>query len=181
VQATSGHVKRFLGAWCSTPPRALRPLANGAHDQGLYRPYRTRPADRSLVGEDRSARGLRDQTGPKPTGTRWVHTEPADSGVQRIRAVTTGPKEPQVRPPSAAAIRQPFKRRARVRVSAPKAAMACQGFARDDPLACHARPCVASSSDRSTCGNLVGGAVRCGRSEGTARPWHARGQAVNAS
>jgi hypothetical protein len=32
---------------------------------GLYRPCRARPADRSLVAEDRSAEGVRDQTGPK--------------------------------------------------------------------------------------------------------------------
>jgi hypothetical protein len=32
----------------------------------LYRPCRARPADRSLVAEDRSAEGVRDQTGPDP-------------------------------------------------------------------------------------------------------------------
>jgi hypothetical protein len=31
---------------------------------GLDRPCRARPADRSLVAEDRSAGGVRDQTGP---------------------------------------------------------------------------------------------------------------------
>ena len=31
-----------------------------------HRPCRARPADRSLVAEDRSARGVRDQTGPEP-------------------------------------------------------------------------------------------------------------------
>jgi hypothetical protein len=55
---------------------------------------------RSLVAEDRSAVGVRDRTGPEPTGTRWVHAEPAGRGVQRARAVTTGAKEPQVRPPA---------------------------------------------------------------------------------
>jgi len=34
-------------------------------DQGFDRPCRARPADRSLVAEDRSARGVRDRTGPK--------------------------------------------------------------------------------------------------------------------
>jgi hypothetical protein len=34
------------------------------HGRGLYRPCRARPADRSLVAEDRSAAGIRDQTGP---------------------------------------------------------------------------------------------------------------------
>jgi hypothetical protein len=32
---------------------------------GLDRPCRARPADRSLVAEDRSAGGVRDRTGPK--------------------------------------------------------------------------------------------------------------------
>ena len=33
--------------------------------QGQYRPCRARPADRSLVAEDRSAAGVRDPTGPE--------------------------------------------------------------------------------------------------------------------
>ena len=33
--------------------------------QGQYRPCRARPADRSLVAEDRSAAGVRDHTGPE--------------------------------------------------------------------------------------------------------------------
>jgi pimeloyl-ACP methyl ester carboxylesterase len=36
--------------------------------EALYRPCRARPADRSLVAEYRSAGGVRDQTGPEPTG-----------------------------------------------------------------------------------------------------------------
>jgi hypothetical protein len=40
------------------------------HDQGgsprRHRPCRARPADRSLVAEDRSAEGVRDRPGPKP-------------------------------------------------------------------------------------------------------------------
>jgi hypothetical protein len=65
---------------------------------GLDRPCRARPADRSLVAEDRSAEGVRDRTGPEPAGTRWVHAEPAGRGVQRAPPVSTGAKEPQVRP-----------------------------------------------------------------------------------
>jgi hypothetical protein len=66
----------------------------------LHRPCHTRPADRSLVAEDRSARGVHDRTRPEPAGTRWVHAEPAGSGAQRARVVTTGAKEPQVTPPA---------------------------------------------------------------------------------
>jgi hypothetical protein len=40
----------------------------------LHRPYRARPADRSVVAEDRSAGGVRDRTGPEPQpGPRWGH------------------------------------------------------------------------------------------------------------
>jgi hypothetical protein len=56
---------------------------------GVPWPYRVVPDDRN------SGRG-----GPEPTGTRWVHAEPAGGGVQRARAVTTGNKEAQVRPPT---------------------------------------------------------------------------------
>ena len=34
--------------------------------QRLHQPCHARPADRSLVAEDRSARGVRDRTGPDP-------------------------------------------------------------------------------------------------------------------
>jgi hypothetical protein len=53
---------------------------------------------RSLVAEDRSAGGVRDQAGPEPAGTRWVHVEAAGRGLQWAPAVTMGAKEPQVRP-----------------------------------------------------------------------------------
>jgi hypothetical protein len=68
--------------------------------RGYDRSCRARPADRSLVAEDRSAGGVRDRTGPEPAGTRWVHAEPAGRGLQRARAVTTEAKEPQLRPPA---------------------------------------------------------------------------------
>jgi hypothetical protein len=48
---------------------------------------RTRAPEASATRRDRS-----------PSGTRWVHAEPAGKGLQRARAVTTGAKEPQVRP-----------------------------------------------------------------------------------
>src|SRR4051794_23486368 len=45
----------------------VRALANGTSvGRGLHRPCRARPADRSLVAEDRSAAGVRDQTRPEP-------------------------------------------------------------------------------------------------------------------
>jgi hypothetical protein len=36
--------------------------------------------------------------GPSVAGTQWVHAVPAGRGMQRAPVVTTGPKEPQVRP-----------------------------------------------------------------------------------
>ena len=47
-----------------------------------------------------SAGGVRDRTGPEPTGTRWVHAEPAGRGLRRARVVTKGAAEPQVRLPT---------------------------------------------------------------------------------
>jgi hypothetical protein len=53
---------------------------------GKDRPCRARPADRSLVAEDRSAEGVRDQTGPEPPMlTRLLTgraTTPRDERVQ---------------------------------------------------------------------------------------------------
>ena|SRR5215216_191655 len=37
------------------------------------RPCRARPADRSLVAEDRSAEGVRDRTGPNPDAHEIAH------------------------------------------------------------------------------------------------------------
>jgi hypothetical protein len=59
------------------------------------------PAGRSVPGRGGPERqSVRDRTGPEPAGTRWVHAEPAGRGLQRARAVTTGAKDPQVRPPA---------------------------------------------------------------------------------
>ena len=42
--------------------------------KGEHRPCRARPADRSLVTEDRSAAGVRDRTGPEPRAcSRLAH------------------------------------------------------------------------------------------------------------
>jgi hypothetical protein len=72
----------------------------GCSPRLLHRPCRARPADRSLVADDRSAAGVRDRVGPEPAGTRWVHAEPAGRGLQRAQAVTSGSEEPQVKPPT---------------------------------------------------------------------------------
>jgi len=54
--------------------------------RGRDRPCRARPADRSLVAEDRSAAGVRHQTGPEPPMlTRLLTgraTTPRDERVQ---------------------------------------------------------------------------------------------------
>jgi hypothetical protein len=63
--------------WASWTPRNCM----ASKSQGFDRPCHARPADRSLVAEDRSAEGVHDRTGPEPTGTRWVHEEPAGRGV----------------------------------------------------------------------------------------------------
>ena len=51
--------------------------------------------NRSLVAEDRSAEGVRDQTGPEP-GPRWVRAGGRTDGQQRTPVVTEGSEEPQV-------------------------------------------------------------------------------------
>jgi hypothetical protein len=56
------------GSQCSTGRHSgSRSDVSGWHarGQGFDRPCRARPADRSLVAEDRSAEGVRDQTGPE--------------------------------------------------------------------------------------------------------------------
>src|SRR4029453_19458011 len=55
--------------WAALLQTAYRPWHARGH--GLDRPCRARPADRSLVAEDRSAGGVRDRTGPGAPGTRW--------------------------------------------------------------------------------------------------------------
>ena len=44
-----------------------------------HRPCRARPADRSLVAEDRSAGGVRDRTGPELEPAHGLLTGPSDT------------------------------------------------------------------------------------------------------
>jgi hypothetical protein len=72
------------------------------------------------VAQDRSAGGVRDQTGPEPAGTRWVHAEQAGRELQRPRAVTMGAEEPMRLPPVRGRTRVPPGRRTRLgRVPSP--------------------------------------------------------------
>jgi hypothetical protein len=89
------------------PPPALFPTLTGDDParsgfasrwsiaRGLYRPCRARPADRFLAAEDRSAAGIRNQTGPD-LGPCWVRDAPAPQGHERSPTVTNGKEEPQV-------------------------------------------------------------------------------------
>jgi hypothetical protein len=70
------EAERLL-AWASAPA-TVRGACCRSTPIGLAMPGRP---TRSLVAEDRSARGVHDRTGPEPAGTRWVHAEPADRGV----------------------------------------------------------------------------------------------------
>jgi hypothetical protein len=55
---------------------------------------------RSLVAEDRSTTGVRDQTGPEPAfGLCWVRAPSETGGPRRAQAVTTGTAKPQVTAP----------------------------------------------------------------------------------
>ena len=95
---------RYLGnlwiiGWATVAATGDRSVA-AVPPRGLHRPCRAGRPIRPLVAEGRSAGEVRDRTGLEPAGTRWVHAEPAGSGVQWARAVTTGAKEPQVRLPT---------------------------------------------------------------------------------
>jgi hypothetical protein len=59
-----------------------------------------------------------------------------------------------------AATRRHLGKRARVRVSPPMDATACQRFARDDASVCHACLCVAAWANPVECGNVVERTVR---------------------
>jgi hypothetical protein len=69
-----------LSGW-RVPTRRHQPVMRGSCPPSSFainrpdgrwqdRPRRARPADRSLVAEDRSAGGVRDQTGPEPRSVR---------------------------------------------------------------------------------------------------------------
>jgi hypothetical protein len=63
--------------------------SRGSLGRGLHRPCRARPADRSLVAEDRSAEGVRDRDGTRAGYTLGTQ-EAAGKGVQRARVVMNG-------------------------------------------------------------------------------------------
>jgi hypothetical protein len=69
--------------------------------RGYDRSCRARPADRSLVAEDRSAGGVRDQTGPGTLSPRWVRSRGVNRGQQRAGVVTERSSESQVAGPMA--------------------------------------------------------------------------------
>ena len=60
--------------------------SRGSLGQGCDRPCRARPADRSLVAEDRSAAGVRDRTGPgTPLLTRLLTGRATTPRDERVR------------------------------------------------------------------------------------------------
>jgi hypothetical protein len=71
-----------------------------------------------VVTENQAAGGVRDQTGPEPAGTRWVHAEPAGSGAQGHERSPCGLRNRRS-DRQRCRHQQLFKRRARVRVSPP--------------------------------------------------------------
>jgi hypothetical protein len=65
--------------------------------RGSDRPCRTRPADRSLVAEDRNAGGVRDQKGPEPrVCSRFAHETVRHWQEQRETAARAGGAKAQV-------------------------------------------------------------------------------------
>jgi hypothetical protein len=63
------------------------------------RPCRARPADRSLVAEDRSAKGVRDRTGPKPRCSRDCSRDaPQHPGMSEYRTGRRSGIRPARRP-----------------------------------------------------------------------------------
>jgi hypothetical protein len=83
---------------------ALAVVLGGLRRPGFDRLCRARPADRSLVAEDRSAAGVRDQTGPG-LGPCWVRGAPGPQGHERSPTVTNDEENLQVDEPSAQAAR----------------------------------------------------------------------------
>ena len=80
-------------------PSHLALGSRGSLGQGLHRPCRARPADRSLAAEDRSAGGVRDRTEPKPPMlTRLLTGRAATPRGERVQDGTT-----QRHPPSSEA------------------------------------------------------------------------------
>jgi hypothetical protein len=65
-------LRRSSSGQVATPPE-LALQARGRLVEACIGPCRARPADRSLVAEDRSAGGVRDRTGPDPDAHEIAH------------------------------------------------------------------------------------------------------------
>ena len=65
-KATAIKASSRSSATPSTLRSTTRPTSSLLCPRRLHQPCRARPTDRSLVAEDRSTEGLRDQTGPEP-------------------------------------------------------------------------------------------------------------------
>jgi hypothetical protein len=93
----STEVQQRPGAACTSPntDNGLTSITTSdghlrstwhARGRGQVRPCRARPADRSLVAEDRSAEGVRDLTGPHPRSVLG----PWRTGTTEARVVSSG-------------------------------------------------------------------------------------------
>jgi hypothetical protein len=75
---------------------------SGDAPPGLHRPCRARPADRSLVAEDRSAEGVRDRTEPNRMLTQlqehdgFAQVEQCPCGVRPDRTQAAGNEDPSL-------------------------------------------------------------------------------------
>jgi uncharacterized protein YegP (UPF0339 family) len=70
-----------------TPRSTTRPTSSPCSARRLHRPCPAWPADRSLVAEDRSAEGVRDQTGPDPSVPSYANEQgtPSTQAATRTR------------------------------------------------------------------------------------------------
>ena len=83
-----------------TPRSMTKPTRTGSFCSTLVSALPC-PADRFGLWSRRNGAPEASTIGrAEPAGTRWVHAEPARRGLHQARAVTTGAKEPQVRPPA---------------------------------------------------------------------------------
>jgi hypothetical protein len=81
--------RRSVPSQVAAPPD-LALQSGGRPRPGLHRTRRARPADRSLVAEDRSAEGVRDRTGPEhPMFTRLHAGRAATPRDERVQDGTT--------------------------------------------------------------------------------------------
>jgi hypothetical protein len=95
-----------LSGW-RVPTRRHRPVMRGSCLPSSFainsvdgrwqdRPCRARPADRSLVAEDRSAEGVRDRTGPTPMLTRLLTGRAATPRDERVQDGTMLRRSPSL-------------------------------------------------------------------------------------